>query len=381
MIIHYRLFTLAIIALGLSACSTLEPRKSQLIAPPIESKFSELGFTPPKPMARLRAKIESLQYALPLPTSAQTEAFAACMAPLTNHMKPAFSALLHQQGQNSLLTDQLAALDDNELHDHLNDIHTHLHSLVNKLFNNAPQAVARLAPKVELAKADVAEATKRSEQYLQAYFKKSLGQVISSVTEVKQNTIAQKSADKLAQKLVPKLQKIANKTADQAPGFIGREGTVYAFPGVTGDQANIDHSQIEADVVRIILEALRDTYAPLPILANTTGATFEGADILAFDATTPEASATVNWHVEHRDPNKVLTVRLTAEQFQQIEAKARSVESAVAGIVGKAIRGGTVAALNNEALAKVLETAAGVLARHTAERAQWCAQAHPAIQP
>ena len=42
-------------------------------------------------------------------------------------------------------------------------------------------------------------------------------------------------------------------------------------------------------------------------------------------------------------------------------------------MVGKAIRGGSWGALNNEAVAKVIETVAEVLACHATERAGWCA--------
>ena len=144
------------------------------------------------------------------------------------------------------------------------------------------------------------------------------------------------------------------------PGFVSRDGTRYKFPGVTwkGSSAAIDHSQVGADLIRVILEALRDTYAPLPTVANATivksqaKGRFKGVEIF-----NPESNS---WHVN-------------AEDFQNIEANANQAESVVAGAVGKAIRGGSWGSLNNEALAKAVETAAGVFARHSVEWAGWCA--------
>jgi hypothetical protein len=136
-----------------------------------------------------------------------------------------------------------------------------------------------------------------------------------------------------------------------APGFISRDGTRYQFPGLTikGASASIDHSQIGADLIRIAMEAFRDTYAPLPAVAYATavkskGATEQTIELFALGSA---------WN---GDENRF----------------ANHAEAIVAGAVGKAIRGGAWGSLNNEALARVIETAAGVLARHSAERIGWC---------
>jgi hypothetical protein len=333
------------------------------------------------------------------------EHFAACMAPLSVKLKPGFQALvnkLHQHPNGQFLSGHLAALDESVLLDNA-PLREHLDVLVTQLTQDIkipsaadPQGLAvknRIDSLVKNAgpfKEDLKEVSKRSEAYLKAYFKKGISQLprLASLDESEKSALQAKIAGvlkrkaddpaitKVMGKLAPQLQKISNKIANKSSGFISRDGTSYAFPGVTdqGTQTNIDHSQIEADVIRIILEALRDTYAPLPVLANSTAASVDNTDTLDF-APDKSASITVNWHNYHRDVTKTIPVTLTAEQFQDIEAKGRSAESSVAGAVGKAIRGGSWGALNNEAVARSIETAAGVLARHTAERAEWCVQA------
>ncbi|MDD5410279.1 MAG: hypothetical protein PHF31_02530 [Methylobacter sp.] len=64
-------------------------------------------------------------------------------------------------------------------------------------------------------------------------------------------------------------------------------------------------------------------------------------------------------------------LQITTDQFQDIAAKAYGAESSVAGVVEKSIHGGLPGeALNNEAVARSIQSAAGVLTRHTTERAE-----------
>lgn len=141
------------------------------------------------------------------------------------------------------------------------------------------------------------------------------------------------------------------------PGFISRDGTRYQFPGLTikGASAAIDHSQIGADLIRIAMEAFRDTYAPLPAVAYATAVKSAGGAEQTIELFAPGSA----WNVD-------------SNRFAAILADANHAEAIVAGAVGKAIRGGAWGSLNNEALARVIETAAGVLARHSAERIGWC---------
>ena len=173
-------------------------------------------------------------------------------------------------------------------------------------------------------------------------------------------------------------------------GFIGREGTVYAFPGITGTNSGgvaIDHNQVGADLIRILFESIRDTYAPLPVLANSTASwlvhqcdspsdkycVFKNEKVAEI-AFKDRDEQDIEWNLGRWSHLPPYHGKITKAEFEEIEANARSSESATADVVGKAIRGGSWGALNNEAVAKVVETVAGVLARHTTERAGWCAK-------
>ncbi|MGH8553934.1 MAG: hypothetical protein ACRERS_11625, partial [Methylococcales bacterium] len=142
-------------------------------------------------------------------------------------------------------------------------------------------------------------------------------------------------------------------------GFVSRDGTLYGFPAISlkGDKVEIDESQVGADVLRINMEAIRDAFAPLPVVPQATvvrsRSTRHLDDITLFDP------ASTEWNV-------------TAKDFMIIQGDANAVEAAVASAVGRVIRGGSWGSLNNEALAKAIETAAGVFARHALERSEWC---------
>lgn len=145
-------------------------------------------------------------------------------------------------------------------------------------------------------------------------------------------------------------------------GFISRSGVRYQFPGLAGGltladskQAtgtNIDYTQVGADIVRILLEAIRDSSAPLPAVPNATGVKH---GLLVYDPTDKKNS----WN-------------MTETGFLTAETRGNRAESLVGTAVGQLIRGGSWGALNNEAVAKLVETTAGVIARHATERLEWC---------
>jgi hypothetical protein len=144
----------------------------------------------------------------------------------------------------------------------------------------------------------------------------------------------------------------------EEPGFVSRDGTRYTFPGLAwnGTSVSVDQSQVGADLIRIVIEALRDEAAPLPFVANATRLKqpMDGPIEIYYPASP-------GWSV-------------SADDFLQIQGTANHIEAVIGGTVGKAIRGGSAGALNNEAIAKVVETAAAVFARQVAERVGWCAR-------
>ncbi|MGH8549248.1 MAG: hypothetical protein ACRERU_11750 [Methylococcales bacterium] len=122
----------------------------------------------------------------------------------------------------------------------------------------------------------------------------------------------------------------------------------------------MDHSQVGADLIRIILEAIRDGFlarddcAALPAISES--------------ATGVTAGLLMDFHV-----NACKTYwKVDLDDFIEIQMRANAAEAMIASTAGKAIRGGSMGSLNNEALARAVETAAGVIARHTTERVEWC---------
>ena len=63
---------------------------------------------------------------------------------------------------------------------------------------------------------------------------------------------------------------------------------------------------------------------------------------------------------------------MTAEHFASVNDEAAAAESMVGGVSGKLIRGISWLSLNNEAIAKAIETALGVAARKATEKLSWC---------
>lgn len=154
-------------------------------------------------------------------------------------------------------------------------------------------------------------------------------------------------------------------------GFVSRSGLKLKFPGIPNlsledkpipkdssknldSPSSVDFTQVGTDIVRVFLEALRDASLEkdnrLPGVADSTGVI---ADILI------EVSAAPQWNVPTKD-------------FAKIESRASQAEGMMATAVGKVARGGSWGSLNNEAVAKVAETVAGVEARYTVERFEWC---------
>ena len=64
-----------------------------------------------------------------------------------------------------------------------------------------------------------------------------------------------------------------------------------------------------------------------------------------------------------------------ATQFSKVNDYASQAESVAATATGQIIRGVSWLSLNNEALAKLIETAVGVIARKATEKVAWCVSA------
>ncbi|WGS87620.1 hypothetical protein [Methylomonas sp. UP202] len=353
---------------------------------------------------KIKDKLEALNLTLPKPEfNIDAARFVGCMAPLTSRLEPGLAKVL---GEVEDKTDELKAkldtlggLDDRNLLGKQSLIADLLDKLTTSPHLEGPAGLAqkikddlaehrkhfkqRVNTEKEFLEADTRQALKLEEEYLKAYFKKGGAQLVSQIIQdpAEQTELQRQAASllklktddpKLEQVLVlfdKQLGKAASKLAKKSPGFVGRDGTQYGFPGIveTGTHVSIDHSQVAADTLRIALEAVRDHYAPLPVLPNTNASASLTDYVIDF-------SKPVHWVYDRRAGTSA-DISIDEAGFQEIEAHSRKAEASVAGAVGKAIRGGSWGALNNEAVAKLVETAAGVVARHVTERAQWCVKA------
>ena len=418
-------FTLAIICLVMG-CSTA----------------SQIGQLPQ--LENIKNQIDNVNFPIHIPSSVDltkfdVTQFNTCMAPLSTKLKPGFvgfmSAIKNQNHEvESQFLWQISELDnENRLsgNEDLNPIIEHLYdhlleikfdkqitNLDNKLKAITNHTLGKLNNDQVIIKSDAKEAAKHIQEYLLAYFKKGSAQSFNLALQDSNQQQALKSkiasllklkADdqklaKVFELLNPQLVKASDKILKKASGFTARDGTNYSFPGIENKNTHviIDHSQIGADVVRIIFEALRDTYAPLPVLAKSTPAirlqnsiaakhvsVDYSSNIIEFsdsgqllnvdDKGISTESGQLSWHLYFHNPAIVEEINIDEERFQEIEARGRKAEAFVASAVGKAIRGGSWGSLNNETVAKLVETAAGVIARHSNERAGWCLQAQQSI--
>lgn len=368
-----------------------------------KSPFTTIGQLPA--VEKIQDKLAALKLTIPKPgTNIDAPRFVNCMAPLTSRLEPGlidFLSAVKANTDNVLADiDKLNGLEDHKLfsdHPLISDLLFRLTAApqLGAPTNIADKIKADLAARREqfkqrftdekhLLTADTKQAAELGKTYLTAYFKKGGAQLTSQFIQdpTEQTELKQQAAsllklkaddprlDKVLELVNKQLAKSSGKLAQKSAGLVGRDGTQYGFPGIVeaDTHADIDHSQIAADTLRILLEAIRDHYAPLPVLPQSTAAATLTNYVIEF-------GKPLRWTFDKRDPGNFETVTIDEAGFQSIEAHARKAEASVAGAVGKAIRGGSWGSLNNEAVAKLVETAAGVVARHMTERAEWCLQA------
>lgn len=345
------------------------------------------------PVEHIQDKLDALNLSVLSPkpgANVDTARWVACMAPLSSRLKPGLIQWLNSAKADNELAEIgiLGELEDGKL---LSD-HPLIAELLDRLtvaprwsgpFELAGKIKADLGRHLQAdnqqLRADTQQALRFSKTYLKAYFKKGAAVAASRWLQNPEETrkLQQQAAGFLKLKADdPELgealglfYKRLHQLADQRAGFVGRDGSQFGFPGIVehNSRIDIDHSQVAADTLRVVLEALRDSIAPLPVLPQATAALSLKDYVVDFDKP-------LHWIYDRRD-GAFADITIDEARFQEIEAHARMAEASVAGAVGKAIRGGSWGALNNEAVAKLVETAAGVLSRHMTERADWCLQA------
>jgi hypothetical protein len=150
-----------------------------------------------------------------------------------------------------------------------------------------------------------------------------------------------------------------------ATAFVTRAGAKYHFPAIEAKLdpraerpltvTKIEPIIIGNDLLRVLLEASFDAWYQLPCVSNAT------ARILGQQINDPEKATSLE--SEH----------LSAKDFESVESWANRTESGSSALVGRLVRGGGWIALNNEALAQLLETLVGVFVRKSTEKVAWCA--------
>jgi len=150
-------------------------------------------------------------------------------------------------------------------------------------------------------------------------------------------------------------------------GFVTRGGAIHQFPAVEvkvddlfGDAPSlpeVDFLQVGSDLVRVYMEAILDARLGVPAVSNATGASCElfGSEALPV-----------------HEPGEVGGKGVTEAEFGLVNNWANATESVSATLFGRVVRGIGPFGLNNEALAKLLETLLGVTLRKATERLAWC---------
>jgi len=362
---------------------------------------------------KIKDRIDRISLPIHLPATAAIKdmdpvRFNICMAPLSAKLRPGFIQLLRSikadaSGANAHLFNRINEIGDEDILDDQHGLHPVLNHLFDRLLNEVTlsqtaadgklaeinnQFMEKFKADQDILKVDTQEVTLRAKDYLLAYFTKGALQTVTQSLQDKDlkvqlaAVLKRKTEDPAVDKALQLIDKQLVKASAKIPspsGFIARDGTQYSFPGIQFEDqhVDIDHSQIGADVIRILLEALRDTYAPLPSLTTATAINSKTAkQLLAYKLEFDKNNtAQLAWQLDPHNQQLVEHITISNQDFQKIEAHARQAEAFVASNIGKVIRGGSWGALNNEAVAKLVETVAGVIARHVTERAQWCVQA------
>jgi hypothetical protein len=150
-------------------------------------------------------------------------------------------------------------------------------------------------------------------------------------------------------------------------GFVDRNGNAFVFPGLSTEiqwdpthpirvsATPIDSQRITADLTRIFLEAFFDAAFQVPAVHGATALQVEWKSP---EQTYPEFDAA--------HPS------IPLDALARVTRDAMRTEAAVTSLVGKAVRGGGAFGLQNETLAAMLETAAGVIAKKLVEHEGFC---------
>jgi hypothetical protein len=151
--------------------------------------------------------------------------------------------------------------------------------------------------------------------------------------------------------------------------LVTRSGQTIQFAGISvmlGPNGEIAPAlqypkteEVAPQIVRVFFEAMYDASEPkVPAVSASTACVaglYSGTECLGEPDTKPP---------DDKNPSR-------AERVKWVDEHASKTEATVTAGASKVIRGGSWAALNNEAVAKTVETAAGINSRKIAEKVLW----------
>lgn len=148
--------------------------------------------------------------------------------------------------------------------------------------------------------------------------------------------------------------------------FVTRAGVEYGFPHITVSidplaekkvsVTELDWNKIGAEVAKVYVEAIGDKITQLPADPRSTACT---------------SGLNKCYTVEEDEKGEEVKV-LEAEKFAAVNEHADKIDTLVSNAVGKAIRGASLAALNNEAIASIIESTIGTIMKKVAEKVAYC---------
>jgi hypothetical protein len=158
-------------------------------------------------------------------------------------------------------------------------------------------------------------------------------------------------------------------------GLITRAGDSLEMPAITvsADLTNpkpvtvnkIDTNGVLEDIVRVTLEGLFDSVNRIPAVSNASAVASFPQEYMALEL--PDFKKVVS--AKSTDKN---SPPMSDDEFGNVDSYGAQAASLTASAMASLIRGASVAALNNEALANTLTMVAATTARKVTERVSWC---------
>ncbi|CBE68362.1 MAG: hypothetical protein F9K13_02560 [Candidatus Methylomirabilis oxygeniifera] len=218
-----------------------------------------------------------------------------------------------------------------------------------KLLAATPQLVEYLHARIQDDEDRIAQTGTRFERLLVAYNKAYFGEI----------AFKEASGAVGAEASHIRIKKIVRSVSD---GFVDRNGARLAFPGLPLDElkstqglrvhvGSADSRRVASDLTRIFVEALFDAAFQVPAIDGATALKITGFGFPRFDAENPP---------------------IPVDDFAKLTTDGLRTEAAITSHIGELVRGGGGLGINNETLASMIETAAGVIARKLTEHELFC---------